>query len=85
MDAVNALCFLVMRLTPAQRSLLHRVSLGVVGRVDAVWSREDAGVLVGLARLDLLTLRYAAGGAAYGVSALGENVLDVLTDTQEVS
>ena len=77
MDAVKALCFLVMRLTPTQRDVLYQVAQG---QEVPPWSM---GVLIGLEALGLIVCSWSTGRPLRRLSALGDNVLDVLTDTGE--
>ena len=79
MDAVNALYFLVMRLTPKQRDVLYQVSLAQRQEVPP-WS---IGVLIGLEALGLVVCFWSTGRPLRRLSALGDDVLDVLTDTGE--
>ena len=77
MDAVNALCFLVMRLTPIQRDVLYQVAQG---QDVPPWS---IGVLTGLEVLDLVVCSWSDGWPVRRLSGLGEDVIAVLTDTGE--
>ena len=75
MDAVNALCFLVMRLTPKQRDALYQVAQG---QDPLPWS---VGVVTGLEVLDLVVYSWSDGRPLRRLSGLGEDVIAVLTDT----
>ena len=77
MDAVNALCFLVMRLTPIQRDVLYQVAQG---QDVPPWS---IGVLTGLEVLDLVVYSWSDGRPLRRLSGLGDEVIAVLTDTGE--
>ena len=79
MDAVNALCFLVMRLTPKQRDVLYQVSLTQGQDMPP----GSIGVLAGLEVLGLVVCSWCDGLPLRRLSRLGEDVIAVLTDTVE--
>jgi hypothetical protein len=79
---VDALCFLISRLTPAQRSVLADLA----AHASAWWDVGEPsldGIVEGLCRLGLIE-RHPAIRLLYRVTVLGLLVLEVLIDTEVV-
>jgi hypothetical protein len=90
MPGVDALCFLVSRLTPHQRHVLAEFAslmgvLPMTSQRQAMWwdigdTPERDSVVTGLCRLGLLE-QHPTMHLLYRITPLGFSVLEVLTDT----